>query len=167
MASMRNGCGDEWFCLFDSNGWAALKGLDHESKAWASGGERLSQALRDSIPELFQPFSIEPAFRWDSTSFAFYCMDESHTWVRVIENTKYSKLSTGEDELLSILLGSPKEYVRYAKEYLERDIDETIVASIFAGDTIIHHTISTLNPGLDVSAIANELIVEIGYPYQS
>ncbi len=27
MASMRDGCGDEWFLLFGSSGWAALKGL--------------------------------------------------------------------------------------------------------------------------------------------
>ena len=46
MASMRNGCGDEWWIVFHRDGWAALKGLDHESAAWSKHGEKLSSALQ-------------------------------------------------------------------------------------------------------------------------
>src|SRR2546430_4902245 len=71
LASMRNGCGDEWFCLFHATGWAGLKGLDHESLAWTEGGDALCEALRSEIPAQYADFSCEPAFRWDVTSFVF------------------------------------------------------------------------------------------------
>ncbi len=42
MASMRNGSGDEWWLVFHADGWAALKGLDHESEAWSKKRDELS-----------------------------------------------------------------------------------------------------------------------------
>ena len=51
MASMRDGIGDEWWCVFHDAGWAALKGLGHESKAWSQHGEALSTALQKAIPQ--------------------------------------------------------------------------------------------------------------------
>ena len=49
MASMRDGCGDEWWAVFYNNGSAALKGLSHQSPAWSRHREKLSSALQRSI----------------------------------------------------------------------------------------------------------------------
>ena len=70
MASMRDGCGNEWWILFHESGWAALKGLAHESSAWAEGGGELSQALQSACPSELSEFAHEPAFRWDSPASA-------------------------------------------------------------------------------------------------
>src|SRR5678816_1485060 len=52
MASMRDGCGDEWWLVFHAHGWAALKGLAHESEAWSKDGDKLSTALPVSYTHL-------------------------------------------------------------------------------------------------------------------
>ncbi len=165
MASMRNGSGDEWFCLFHSSGWCALKGLDHESKAWAEGRERLSAALRGAIPESLTAFSNEPAFRWDSTSFAFYSLRETDPWVRVADSTEFARLApTGEEEHLALLVGLPEEYAASAQDYFERDIEVGVVRDIFALLPITPEITLRLNPDADASAVAKELFHEIGYP---
>jgi hypothetical protein len=164
MASMRNGCGDEWFCLFHSAGWAALKGLDHESRAWREGNDSLCEALRTGIPTLFADFSCEPAFRWDVTSFLFYCSKESQPWVRAIEETAFAELPTDEDLHLSLLVGHPADYVNHAADYFEKEIDERVVALIFSLAPLTPDLALTLNPDLDWSAVTQELFSEIGYP---
>ena len=165
MASMRNGSGDEWFCLFHSSGWCALKGLDHESKAWADGREKLSAALRGAIPESLTVFSAERAFRWDSTSFAFYRLRETDPWVRVADSTEFARLMpTGEEEHLALLFGPPEEYAAAAQDYLERDIEVGVVRDIFDLLPITPAIASRLNPEADWAAVATELFSEIGYP---
>jgi len=57
MASMRDGCGDEWWMVFNSNGCAALKGLAHESEAWSEGRESLSLALQNALPSELADFA--------------------------------------------------------------------------------------------------------------
>ena len=57
MASMRNGAGDDWFLLFNSEG-AVLKGYHHEFTADHFEGVSAlfaHQALRDSIVLLLNP----------------------------------------------------------------------------------------------------------------
>ena len=82
MASMRNGCGDEWWIVFSEAGWAAMKGLAHESSAWSEGGEALSLALRSVCPAELREFANEPAFRWDSTGFCYFWTPATAAWTR-------------------------------------------------------------------------------------
>ena len=60
VASMRNGQGDEWFCVFSSVG-VFLKGFDHESKMspWSTEGRRVWPGVLDQIPEEFVLFAKE------------------------------------------------------------------------------------------------------------
>lgn len=166
MASMRNGCGDEWFCLFHPAGWAALKGLDHESSAWAKGREPLSQQLRAAIPPALAEFADEPAFRWEFTSFAFYCLGPAHPWVCVNQQTSFSRLPAGGEQFLALTAGSPADYVRYAAECLERNVDEGRVDAIFRHVPITAEVVAGLNPDLELTSIAQALFDEIGYPAQ-
>jgi hypothetical protein len=164
MGSMRNGSGDEWFCLFHKNGWAALKGLDHESKAWKQGGSDLSAALQRGIPAALTEFSSEPAFRWDATTFAFYSLSESDRWVRLNDLTKFASLDSGDEEHLSLLYSEPSAYVRYAADYFEVEIEHTLVEHIFAHRPITAPLVKTINASIDLEAIASELFEEIAYP---
>src|SRR6267142_7208281 len=62
MASMRNGSGDEYFILFNSQG-AIMKGFNHESamSPWSTEEEKLWPGIFEDVPEEFQSFLSEPA----------------------------------------------------------------------------------------------------------
>ena len=164
MASMRDGCGDEWWMVFHRSGWAALKGLGHESPAWNLHREKLSLALQGSFPGGFEGFSTEPAFRWNVTSFAFFHAAGNDGWTRVNDLAGYSDDDAGETQLLAHLVGSPSDYAAFAKDYYETEIHEHIVAEIFALQPITEAVVSGLNPSTSLGEISQELYDQIQYP---
>jgi hypothetical protein len=165
LGSMRNGSGDEWFCLFDASGWAGLKGIQHESTAWEKGGQDLSEALQRETPADLSGFCVEPAFNWNDTSFAFYARGGNSSWIRLNDETEFSDLTqTGEKEMLSLLMGSPRLYVEYANEYFEMALDEGAVKTVFSLSPISESILSRLNPHTQLSLIAEELFGKIAYP---
>src|SRR5258708_6964843 len=64
MASMRNGCGDEWWLVSQRADWAGLKGLGPESPAWSRTGQMRSSVLHRSLPSGLRGLAREPAFQW-------------------------------------------------------------------------------------------------------
>lgn len=163
MASMRNGSGDEWCILFDEFGWAALRGLAHESPAWAEGGEELSQALQSACPPELSEFVQEPAFRWDATAFCYFWQPETGAWIRANDLTPFAKLDAGEAELFVHLTGTAEDYQTYAREYFEREIPIEMVRHIFEHKPIDVSVVAVLNPDTDFDEIEIELCHEIGY----
>jgi hypothetical protein len=164
MASMRDGCGDEWLVVFHRTGWAALKGLAHESPAWRQHREALSSALQRSFPSDLKEFSTEPAFRWSETSFAYYHTAGAANWTRANNLTDYSKDDAGDDQLLIHLVGDATDYARFATDYYEMEVDERIVAGIFAFQPITDKVVTSLNPSASMQDISEELYGEIKYP---
>lgn len=164
MASMRNGCGDEWWIVFHDSGWAALKGLGHNSPARQAGRNRLSDELKSAIPAALSGFANEPAFRWDQTSFAAYRRPSDDDWVWPKNATAFANMSGGEDEFLSLLAGGPEEYVNYAADYFEIDLPLANVEAIFALAPITPEVVSLLNPDISFADIEEQLHGEIGYP---
>src|SRR5436190_14373244 len=69
MASMRNGCGDDWFLLFDEFG-AALKGFAHEYPL--AGDAAFAARIQQDVPAGFASFLREPAFGMESASFCLW-----------------------------------------------------------------------------------------------
>jgi len=164
MASMRNGSGGEWFCLFHSMGWAGLKGFCKGSQAWHAGGERLARALCLAVPPEMADFSSEPAFRWDETTYVFCCLGAERPWARLIETTSFVGLATGEEEHLSLVVGQPSDYVKYARDYFELNIPLRAVEMIYAGHEIDKNLALRLNSEVVWDDIRGELFDEIGYP---
>ncbi len=164
MGSMRNGSGDEWFCLFHQDGWAGLKGLDHESEAWREGGPALSAALQRNIPTALLDFSSEAAFRWDATTFAFYSLSESDQWICLNESSEFSALDSGDEEYLSLITAGPDAYVRHAADYFEVMITPAMVEHVFALRPISDSIVKRFSAAIDLESIATELFEEIGYP---
>jgi hypothetical protein len=164
MASMRNGSGDEWWIVFHDSGWVALKGLDHESPAWSKGRAKLSKALQDAIPHELQSFANEPAFCWDATSFAYFCVPPNE-WKRANDLTQYANIGyTGEEWTLALLSQGPAAYVEFAEEYYEKSIPLSSVSMVYSLSTIGEHLVNSLNPEVSLSQISPELLNEIGYP---
>lgn len=165
MASMRDGCGDEWWIVFHASGWAALKGLAHESQAWAKGRKDLSATIQASFPPELVDFAREPAFRWDATSFAYFFLPSTAHWQRVNDYGQYSSLVAGDDELLRHLIGSPSDYSAFAEDYYETTVPVDIVADIFKHAPISESVVTKLNPEIKFDAITDELYSQIGYPH--
>ena len=163
MASMRNGSGDEWWIVHHQSGWAALKGLDHESAAWSEGGSELSEQLQQAIPSSYGDFATEPAFVWDTTSFAYVYWPERQSWSRANDGTEFSNLEAGEDSLLGLLTAPASAYVAHAADYFERDLPLPAVEHIYAHRPISDEIVRQLNPEVRYSDIVAELENEIGY----
>ena len=164
MASMRDGCGDEWWLVFHSDGWAALKGLAHESEAWSKEGDRLSVALQAVMPPDLVEFAREPAFRWDSTGFAYFYLPSQQQWCRANDLTTFSALDAGEDDLLRHLCGGPSDFAAFAEDYYEREVPVDVVAEVFRHAPITDRLVSSLNPDITLKDITDELHTQIGYP---
>jgi hypothetical protein len=164
MASMRDGCGDEWFLVCHSDRWAALKGLAHESAAWSKEGDKLSNALQAVMPPGLADFASEPAFRWDSTSFAYFYLPSQPQWCRANDLTAFSALDAGEDDLLRHLCCSASDFAAFEADYYERAVPVDVVAEVFRHAPITDQLVSSLNPDITLKDIADELHIEIGYP---
>ncbi len=69
MASMRNGCGDDYFILFTQYG-AIIKGFWHESPLSPYGnGGKVWDGILTEAPQEFAGFLAEPAFSINDTTF--------------------------------------------------------------------------------------------------
>ena len=157
MASMRNGEGDEWFCLFTPAG-AFLKGLDHESemaRAWPG--------LLDKVPEAFQSALTEPAFSIQYTSFCIWRTYEDDRW-----HTGSISYPAGDDPdgsgwMLSVLDCNPNTYRTWAQDYYKRSIDLAVVKRVYAYEPLTEGLVRSLNPSLNLSDLSDDL-QEIAYP---
>ncbi len=158
MASMRDGCGDEWFLLFHRTGWAGLKGFAHESSAVAVDG--LSKGLQQAVPDIYKSFSTELAFRWESTTFCLWCAADESSWQTPAE---LEGVGTGADDLLGIIGSGPEGYHRFAQDYYEREIDLHVVEQVFQHRVMDATIVSALTAEITLDDIQEEL-TEIGYP---
>ncbi|MEZ0387168.1 MAG: hypothetical protein ACAI34_08890 [Verrucomicrobium sp.] len=165
MASMRNGSGDEWWLVFHESGWAALKGMDHESDAWEEGREALSREIQQAFPPELHGFAHEPAFRWDETGFGAYYLPSSGAWKFANDATSpaFAELDTGCELLLEHVNGTAEDYAQFASDYNEVDVPVEIVEAIFAHQPITEEMVAALNPEVKLEDIAQELYGEIGY----
>jgi hypothetical protein len=157
MASMRNGEGDEWFCVFSTHG-AFLKGLDHESEM-AKG----RPGLFDNVPEVFQSALTEPAFSIEYTTFCIWRTYDDDRW-----HTGSISYPPGDDPdgsawMLKILDGNPRTYQRWAEEYYERAISLPAVEHVYAHNELTNDIVRSLNPGTNLSDLTEDM-AKIGYP---
>jgi hypothetical protein len=168
MASMRDGCGNEWFCVFSESG-AFLKGFDHESpmSPWAVDPERIWPGILDQLPQQFRPFANEPAFSPEATTFCVWRSPSDDTWHSgKIEFPPGHEDPDGSVDLLSMLEGVPQQYQSWAESYYGREIRLELVEHIYRHRELTEQVIRGLNVTRDVQELASEL-VEIGYPEQS
>jgi hypothetical protein len=164
MASMRNGCGEEYFILFDSHG-AIMKGFDHESpmSPWATEEEKLWPGIFDDVPDEFQKFLSEPAFSIEATTFCI--------WRRYIDSSwQVGKIDypdegdpDGSEYMLSILDGKPLTYKEFAEEYYEKKLDLNAIEHVYRHGPLTGEIVSRLNNEITLESLAADL-EEIGYP---
>ena len=101
MASMRNGCGDDWFLLFGANG-AALKGFAHEHPLARDGS--FAARIQQLVPSDFASFLREPAFKMDWATFCLWRRHTDSAWnVVSLPDESVSPERDGSSEMLFII----------------------------------------------------------------
>jgi hypothetical protein len=158
MASMRNGCGDDWFILFDRSGSAAIKGFAHEFPA-ARDPDLVSQ-IRRALPAELTAFAEEPAFHWEATSFCYWRLSTDPVWHEAQEQ---EAAQTGAAELLGILADPALGYRQFASEYYEQEIDPWVLEHVLNHLPITPELVAALNPELGMDDIREDL-EQVGYP---
>jgi hypothetical protein len=164
LASMDNGQGDSWVCVFAKAG-ALLKGFDHEApmSPWNNKDHTVWPGILDDVPHTFQPIITEPALSSGDTTFCIWRAKHNTQWHRGRISFPPSDDPDGSAHLLSILDGNPRTYQQWAEEYYERPISVASVEHIYAHRTLTAAIVHDLNPDTSLSALADD-ISEIGYP---
>lgn len=160
MASMRNGCGDDWFVLFGASGFAGIKGLAHEYPS--AGDAELVQRIRAALPQELAEFSVEPAFHWDSTSFCYWRLAGDASWS---EEPAQAQAKTGAEEFLSILSDPCGGYLQFASDYYELELDRALIEHILAHRPVTPEIVEALNPEIEFEDIQDDL-QQVGYPLE-
>ena len=165
MASMRNGSGDEYFILFNSEG-AIIKGFEHESSMspWATDPTQVWPGVLDEVAAECAAFLTEPAFSMKDTTFCLWRRNQDPSWH--VGDIKYPDEADpdGSEYLLFILDGDPKTYQQFAEEYYERAVDLGTVVSIYAQLPLTSQMIQRLNAEVILEDLKADLD-EIDYPH--
>ncbi|WP_434749855.1 hypothetical protein [Paenibacillus amylolyticus] len=155
LASMRDGEGDHYFALFNSNG-LIFKGYD---KTYASLHKHQSGDMLQGVPSVFQTFLEEPAFMMDQTSFCIWNEEEQNKWAST------QQLSDESYALLQVLVGGAEYYHAWAQEYYEIELDLKLIQHVFAMKPLNEQLLQALNPELELDELEED-ITEIGYQVQ-
>jgi hypothetical protein len=187
MASMRDGSGDDYFILFNSNG-AIIKGFAHESPMSPFVNEPIKvwRGVLDDVPNEFRDFLSEPAFSIEATTFCFWRRYSDSSWqvgdivypdeldphtietIQALQQTSDAVYPTlddpdGSEDLLSILDGEPSSYHSFATYYFGKEIPLSAVQHIYEHKPLTQEIISELNAEVIKDELRDD-IEEIGYP---
>lgn len=165
MGSMRNGCGDDFFAVFDASG-CFLRGFDHASAMTPSRKEPafIWPGVLEDVPVQFANSLDEPAFHMEDTTFCIWCMAGDSAWSRgSIEFPPGEDDPDGSRWMLSELDGNPQTYRLFAEVYFELDVELDAISRVFAHEALsleLFQAFPSARSYQDVLAEAEE----IGYP---
>ena len=164
MASMRNGCGDEFFILFNPHG-CFVKGFDHESamSSWGTDHQLPWQGLLEGMPEEFLEASKEPAFSMENISFCIWKLNTSGEWAKGQFEYMECEDPDGSEYLLEILDGNPETYKAFASEYYEVDLPLDAIKAVYGHQPLDGDVVKALNSEITLKSLQKDL-AEIGYP---
>lgn len=167
MASMRNGSGDEYFILFDSNG-AIMKGFDHESamSPWSAEEEKLWPGIFDDVPDEFQSFLSEPAFSIQETTFCIWRKYLDSLWQAGRIDYPDEDDPDGSEHMLSILDGRPSTYKDFAESYYEKSLNLDAIEHLYRHEALTDKIVAQLNDGITLESLVPD-IEQIAYPKPS
>ena len=146
MGSLRDGSGGEWF-LWLSGELAGYKCLSPEDGLMSE-----LQEAKKSASGAFGNFIAEPAFSMVQATCIWFL--ENSQWV------KHGKPVNWLIDLKAIIGWEASDYLTWATEYYEREIDFEVVEKILSGE-FSEELAKKLNPDIDMSELLAQL-PEIG-----
>lgn len=162
LASMRDGEGDSWFCLFTPEG-AFLKGFDHESPMAPRAGGGIWPGMFDGLPAVFKPQLAEPAFFCDKTTFCLWRTGDDLEWRRGVRSYPPGDDPDGSARMLSILDGDPTTYQRWAQRCFDRRVDLASVRRVYSFEPLGEGLVRSLNKDVALADLLDDCR-EIAYP---
>ncbi|MBR7834167.1 hypothetical protein KDL01_12905 [Actinospica durhamensis] len=163
-ASMLNGAGDEYSIVFTPDGaWAF--GFDHESEMSPYRCDPLAlwPGLLDGMPEAFRALVDEPAFCDPDgpTMRATVCFWRERGAAGWACGAPMAPTRPGEDGgagwLFEVLCGGAEGYGAFARDNYRAEIDVEAVQQVYGLKQLTPEVIARLNPGADVSVLADGL----------
>jgi len=143
VASLRDGCGGEWFLWLSAN-LAAYKCLSPEDGLMAD-----LENAKTKIPTDYDSFITDPAFSMDRATCIWYWEDSS--WQKQGLSVEYLI------DLEAIIKWTTKDYHAWATDYYEREIDIKALDNLFE-TTFSEETALKLNSEVDMSELRKELM---------
>jgi hypothetical protein len=164
MGSMRNGCGDDFFALFNSAG-CFLKGFAHEAPLSPYGRrpKRVWPGVLVDVPAEFAACLREPAFNMEETTFCLWRRYIDKSWQSGTIEFPAGLDPDGSAFLLSPLDGKPKTYQGWAEDYYECSVSLKAVRHIYGHRPLTKKLVAQLNPEASLEVLQAD-IKEIGYP---
>jgi hypothetical protein len=164
MASMRDGCGDDYFIHFTAAG-VALKGYAHESPMAGYNVEHGKPwpGVLDDVPAVFDRFLNQPAFSMNETTFCLWRRKEDRAWKQGKVEFPPGDDPDGSKRMLAILDGDPRTYQGFCEAYFEQEPPLEHIRAIYEHQTLTPELVSALNPETTLAALSEDES-EIGYP---
>lgn len=164
MASMRDGSGDDYFILINSQG-AIIKGFAHESSMNPFVNEPIKvwKGILDNVPMEFKDFLSESAFSIESTTFCTWRKFTDLSWQIGEIDYPQGIDPDGMSELLTILGGNPSTYKNWAEYYFNKEIPLLSVEHIYQQKPLTKEFIKNLNKDISIKDLEED-VEEIGYP---
>lgn len=159
MGSVRDGCGNELFALFNSQG-CFIKGFDHEAPILDS---ITPDQHYQGLPAIFESCVSEPAFSTDDVTFCIWRLKDDSQWSRNSIALPKGGDPDGSEALLTPFDGNPKTYQEWAGDYYECDVSPDAVRAIYERKPLTKDLVTTLNPDQSLKDLKDD-IREIGYP---
>ena len=160
MASMRNGQGDDWFCLF-TRAAVVVIGLDHEAPMFQLGNPW--PGVIDALPSELAAAVDEPAFDARNCTFCVWRRTAGARWEHGPVQFPDGDDPDGSAQLLQILDGRPESYHAFAADYYEVDLPLDAVRAVYRHQPLTPELLAQLDPGVTVDMIRQD-VAEIGYP---
>jgi hypothetical protein len=163
-ASMRDGSGDDYFILFNSQG-AIIKGFAHESPMSAYVNEPIEiwKGILESVPTEFEDFLSEPAFSIESTTFCIWQKFSDSAWQIGKIDFPEENYADGMEELLANLDNNSATYQKWAEYYFGKEIPLSAVEHIYQQNPLTDKLVKSLNEEISIEDLQED-IEEIGYP---
>lgn len=166
VASMCNGCGDEYYIYFNDYG-AAIKGFAHESEMspWATDPPAILPGMYDDVPVEFSSFLKEPRFSMSDVTFCIWRRYGDAVWHRgeVAFPDNDDGDPDGSEYLFEMFDGEPLTYQRFASEYFGKEVPLEAIEHIYHHRPLTTAIVQALNSELRVEDL-NTDILKIGYP---
>jgi hypothetical protein len=164
MGSMRNGCGDDFFALFNSAG-CFLKGFAHEAPMtpYRSRAKKVWPGVLEKVPSEFAACLKEPAFSIEDTTFCIWREYCDVAWQCGDIEFPDGSDPDGSQDLLSPLDGNPKSYQDWAKDYYDHSVPLIAVRRVYDHRPLTRALIAQLNSEPTLEDLEAD-IREIGYP---
>ena len=153
LATIRNGQGDFAFVWFAPAG-TVIRGFDHESamSPYRVRPPRPWEGMFDGLPAELAYANEEPAFALDEVTFCLWRTRRARKWHVGSGELPRGRDPDGSGALLRVIDGGPSAYVRYAREYFEREVPEQVIAEAYRG-RVTESAIETLNPAASPSTV--------------